>query len=145
MGDNTAIVISDDEGSNNHDAEVNEPPLVKEEKKDGDMEADDELPNWLPDGWVMEVFLTEDGTENRYYSSPISDSTFTSRAEVLEFLFSRVDERILRSEKCAEEMTLQRAHQWLPPGWLIEVRAGGKNMDMMYKVQLNAISKLSRL
>ncbi|GJN24079.1 hypothetical protein PR202_gb11793 [Eleusine coracana subsp. coracana] len=55
------------------------------------------------------------------------------QAEVLQFLFSREDERILKSEKCAAKMTLPRAHQWLPSGWLMEVRAGGKNMDMMFK------------
>ena len=29
---------------------------------------------------------------------------------------------------------LQKAHEWLPKGWLVEIRAGGENMDKMFKV-----------
>lgn len=29
---------------------------------------------------------------------------------------------------------MQMTHEWLPKGWIIEVRAGGKNMNKMYKV-----------
>jgi hypothetical protein len=29
---------------------------------------------------------------------------------------------------------------WLPDSWVIEVRAGGKMMDKMYKVNFNSLS-----
>jgi hypothetical protein len=29
---------------------------------------------------------------------------------------------------------MQKAHKWLPEGWLVEIRAGGENMDKMFKV-----------
>jgi hypothetical protein len=43
----------------------------------------------------------------QYYTSPISDYTFTSQSEVLEYLFSGMDEQILQSKESAAEMTLQ--------------------------------------
>jgi hypothetical protein len=29
---------------------------------------------------------------------------------------------------------MQKAHEWLPKGWFVEIRAGGENMDKMFKV-----------
>jgi hypothetical protein len=29
---------------------------------------------------------------------------------------------------------MQKVHEWLPKGWLDEIRAGGENMDKMFKV-----------
>jgi hypothetical protein len=34
---------------------------------------------------------------------------------------------------------MQRTHEWLPKGWLVEIRAGGDNMDKMYKVAFDCI------
>jgi hypothetical protein len=42
----------------------------------------------------------------QYYTSPISDYTFTTQSEVLDYLFSGIDERMLKSKECAAEMTL---------------------------------------
>ncbi|TVU46471.1 hypothetical protein EJB05_06011, partial [Eragrostis curvula] len=99
MSDKEMVVVSDDAG-------VKELLLLKDGKKVDDRETTEDLPDWLPDGWIMESFRTEDGTINQYYTSPISDYTFTSKAEVLEYLFSGMDERIQESKECAE-MTLQ--------------------------------------
>ena len=35
---------------------------------------------------------------------------------------------------CLPDCSMQESHTWLPRGWVIEVRAGGKKMDKMYKV-----------
>ncbi|KAF2933141.1 hypothetical protein DAI22_04g059700 [Oryza sativa Japonica Group] len=68
-----------------------------------------------------------------YYTSPISGLTFTMKSEVLQYLFSGMDERFLESKNCAADNQLIMTHEWLPKGWIIEVRAGGKNMNKMYK------------
>ncbi|KAL6634385.1 hypothetical protein ACP70R_027056 [Stipagrostis hirtigluma subsp. patula] len=90
-------------------------------------------PEWLPDGWIMEVYRTDNGTINRYYTSPVSGYTFTMKSEVLEYLFSGIDERLLETKQCAAKISFLTTHNWLPKGWVIEIRAGGKNMDKMYK------------
>jgi hypothetical protein len=43
----------------------------------------------------------------QYYTSPISNYTFTTKSEVLEYLFSRTDERMLESKECGAENSLQ--------------------------------------
>ncbi|XP_062196474.1 uncharacterized protein LOC133899503 [Phragmites australis] len=123
MGDKSVIVISDDEG-------VKQPVAPNEEEED---EALAEAPDWLPDGWIMEVYHGKDGTINRYYTSPVSDYTFNMPSEVLEYLFSGTDERILESKGCAAEKMLQKEQEWLQKGWVMEIRAGGEKMDKMYK------------
>ncbi|PUZ38146.1 hypothetical protein GQ55_9G173800 [Panicum hallii var. hallii] len=107
--------------------------IVSNEEEEEDIEALAEPPDWLPDGWIMEVYREEDGTINRYYTSPISDYTFNMKSEVLEYLFSQADERILESKESGAENSFQKEHEWLPKGWVMEVRAGGENMDKMYK------------
>ncbi|KAM0865212.1 hypothetical protein ACQ4PT_043431 [Festuca glaucescens] len=64
-------------------------------------------PDWLPDGWVMEVKHGEDGAPYQYFVSPVSGFKFRMKAE--------------------------KVHEWLPKGWLGEIRAGGENMDKMFK------------
>ena len=46
----------------NHETASNE-----EEEEEEDIEALAEPPDWLPDGWIMEVYREEDGTINRVY------------------------------------------------------------------------------
>ncbi|KAG2539944.1 hypothetical protein PVAP13_9NG501900 [Panicum virgatum] len=134
-GDKSVIEISDDK-------RVEEPPttLVNEKVAKEDIEALAQAPDWLPDGWIMEVYCEEDGTIRRYYTSPVSDCTFTTDKEVLDYLFSGKDERILESkeeERAAADSTLHKTHQWLPKGWVMEIRAGGDiyiyiYMDLFY-------------
>uniref|UniRef100_A0A0D9ZIB0 MBD domain-containing protein n=1 Tax=Oryza glumipatula TaxID=40148 RepID=A0A0D9ZIB0_9ORYZ len=89
----TSIVISDDE--------------KKEIQQDvEDLEEEEDRPGWLPDGWIMEVYQGDDGTIYRYYTSPISGLTFTMKSEVLQYLFSGMDERFLESKNCAADNQL---------------------------------------
>ncbi|KAM0827940.1 hypothetical protein ACQ4PT_067868 [Festuca glaucescens] len=91
-------------------------------------------PDWLPNGWVMEVKCGEDGTPYQYFVSPTSGSKFRMKAEVLNYLFAEMDEHWIQSkEKAACSSMLPKAHGWLPKGWLVEIRAGGENMDKMFK------------
>uniref|UniRef100_A0A0D3FTI4 MBD domain-containing protein n=1 Tax=Oryza barthii TaxID=65489 RepID=A0A0D3FTI4_9ORYZ len=103
------------------------------EEKDKDAEVLEELPDWLPDGWIMEVRCGDNGNIYRYYTSPVSGYTFSTKMETLHYLFSEMDERVLESQACADDNELHRMHTWLPDGWAIEVRAGGKKMEKMYK------------
>ncbi|EAZ29862.1 hypothetical protein OsJ_13921 [Oryza sativa Japonica Group] len=93
----------------------------------------DDRPGWLPDGWIMEVYLGDDGTIYRYYICPVSGRTFTMKSEVLHYLFSEMDQCFTESKNRAVGSNLTRTHEWLPKGWLVEIRAGGDNMDKMYK------------
>ncbi|KAL5213678.1 hypothetical protein ABZP36_002830 [Zizania latifolia] len=98
-----------------------------------DEEDEFERPGWLPDGWIMEVNRADDGTIHQYYTSPVSGFTFMRESEVMKHLFSGIDERFLESKDYAVGNNLSGTHRWLPKGWLIEIRAGGENMDKMYK------------
>ncbi|XP_052151860.1 uncharacterized protein LOC127770234 [Oryza glaberrima] len=93
----------------------------------------DDRPGWLPDGWIMEVYLGDDGTIYRYYICPVSGRIFTMKSEVLHYLFSEMDQCFTESKNRAVGSNLTRTHEWLPKGWLVEIRAGGDNMDKMYK------------
>uniref|UniRef100_I1PJA0 MBD domain-containing protein n=1 Tax=Oryza glaberrima TaxID=4538 RepID=I1PJA0_ORYGL len=93
----------------------------------------DDRPGWLPDGWIMVVYRGDDGTIYQYYICPVCGSTFTMKSEVLHYLFSEMDQRFMESKNCAVGCILMRTHEWLPKGWLVEIRAGGDNMDKMYK------------
>lgn len=42
----------------------------------------------------------------QYYTSPISGLTFTMKSEVLQYLFSGMDERFLESKNCAADNQL---------------------------------------
>ncbi|KAG0548732.1 hypothetical protein BDA96_01G192400 [Sorghum bicolor] len=129
MGDKPITMVSDEKAK--------EPTTLDEEE---DIEALAEPPDWLPDGWIMEAYRTEDGTIIRYYTSPISNYTFTTKSEVLEYLFSGTDERMLESKERGAENTLKRQHEWLPKGWVMEIRAGGEKTDKMYKFYVHSIT-----
>ncbi|KAM0927340.1 hypothetical protein ACQ4PT_002816 [Festuca glaucescens] len=58
-------------------------------------------PDWLPDGWVMEVKHGEDGTPYQYFVSPTSGSKFRMKAEVLNYLFAEMDEHWIQSKEKA--------------------------------------------
>ncbi|XP_021318704.1 uncharacterized protein LOC8069424 isoform X3 [Sorghum bicolor] len=130
-GKNNGLVISDD-NTLKQTVEVGKQErqgkevLVVEEldELNEDSGSLDEPPGWLPDGWIMEVCQEVNGSIYQYYTSPMSGYTFTSKMDTLHYLFSGVEERTLE---------LQKSHTWLPRGWVIEVRAGGKKMDKMYK------------
>jgi hypothetical protein len=47
---------------------------------------------------------------------------------------------LFKTEFYFPDCGMQRLHAWLPGGWVIEVRAGGKKMDKMYKVGWRFIS-----
>lgn len=97
------------------------------------MKALEELPDWLPDGWIMEIRHGDDDTIYRYYTSPISGYTFTMESEVLHYLFSGIDEDLLESKSCIEGDTLQKTHECLPKGSVIEARDKGEKIDKMDK------------
>uniref|UniRef100_A0ACD5YAH2 Uncharacterized protein n=1 Tax=Avena sativa TaxID=4498 RepID=A0ACD5YAH2_AVESA len=110
--------------------EVKVPEDVQENMED-DVE---QPPDWLPDGWIMEVKRGNDGTPYQYFVSPVSGARFMMKAEVLNYLFSEMDEHWIQAKKSAESISfLPKVHEWLPKGWLIEIRAGGENMDKMFK------------
>uniref|UniRef100_A0ACD5YDB2 Uncharacterized protein n=1 Tax=Avena sativa TaxID=4498 RepID=A0ACD5YDB2_AVESA len=90
-------------------------------------------PDWLPDGWIMEVKRGDDGIPYQYFVSPVSGARFMMKAEVLDYLFSEMDEHWIESKKSAESISFLSVHEWLPKGWLLEIRAGGEKMDKMFK------------
>ncbi|KAL6660451.1 hypothetical protein ACP70R_001997 [Stipagrostis hirtigluma subsp. patula] len=102
-------------------------------EKPDEVDRDVEPPDWLPDGWIMEVRRDDNSSIYRYYICPLSGYTFSSEKETLDFLFSGMEGGVLELQACAEDDKLHKMHTWLPEGWLIEIRAGGKQMEKMYK------------
>ncbi|XBI88278.1 hypothetical protein VPH35_026263 [Triticum aestivum] len=93
-----------------------------------------EPPDWLPDGWIWEVRRGDDGELYEYYICPVSGAEFRMKAEVLNYLFSEMDEKYIESmDAAAAPGMLHKEHDWLPEGWRLEIRAGGENKDKMYK------------
>ncbi|KAF7111283.1 hypothetical protein CFC21_111309 [Triticum aestivum] len=114
-------------------SDVEEVKLLKDVK--GKMEdAVVEAPDWLPDGWIMEVQCGDNGTLYKYFISPVSGAKFRMKPEVLNYLFSEMDEHYLEAKDSVDHKMLPKSHEWLPKGWLLEIRAGGENMDKMYKI-----------
>ncbi|KAM0865213.1 hypothetical protein ACQ4PT_043432 [Festuca glaucescens] len=111
---------------------------VPEDVKENMKEDMAQTPDWLPDGWVMEVKRGEDGALYQYFVSHISGSKFRMKAEVLNYLFSEMDEHWIQSNEKAERSSMLPAHEWLPKGWFVEIRAGGENMDKMFKAMYTA-------
>ncbi|XBI97575.1 hypothetical protein VPH35_017916 [Triticum aestivum] len=93
-----------------------------------------EAPDWLPDGWIMMVRRGDDGALYRYFISPVSGAKFTMKSEVLDYLFSEMDEHYIKANYFVADSMLSKSHEWLPKGWLVEIRAGGENVDKMYKI-----------
>ncbi|XBI88280.1 hypothetical protein VPH35_026265 [Triticum aestivum] len=105
-----------------------------------------EPPDWLPDGWIWEVRRGDDGELYEYYICPVSGAEFRMKAEVLNYLFSEMDEKYIESmDAAAAPGMLHKEHDWLPEGWRLEIRAGGENKDKMYKVLAELILNPSGL
>nr|CAH67758.1 H0124E07.5 [Oryza sativa] len=117
MGKSPSVGILDDDDRD--EVKSSEEATKNLQSDDDDVDG---RPGWLPDGWIME-----------YYICPLSGTTFTTKSEVLDYLFSEMDQCFLESKNHAVGSNLMRTHEWLPKGWLVEIRAGGDNMDKMYK------------
>ncbi|XP_074586311.1 uncharacterized protein LOC141841998 [Curcuma longa] len=110
-----------------------------------------EPPGWLPDGWIMEVRKGIQGRVYRYYTCPISESTFCSREEVIHYLMNARSEKLIdvkpetdssKISKCLKMANHENVNEvkkspvlWLPQGWIVElrVRKVGGNDEEKYK------------
>nr|CAD1840846.1 unnamed protein product [Ananas comosus var. bracteatus] len=108
-------------------------------------------PEWLPDGWIMEVRRgRKSGSLYHYYTSPISGSTFCSRNEVLHHLnFMEVDHAALETRACPEDEKMQlvvsadNSLGWLPSGWILEIRSRGSGTEAeeRYKCYIDPVTE----
>ncbi|XP_060203576.1 methyl-CpG-binding domain-containing protein 13 isoform X1 [Lycium barbarum] len=91
------------------------------------------LPNWLPDGWKVEVKASKQGKKEKWYCDPSKGLKFCSKANVLRYLGS-VDSNCSKSsdtnemEKKGTEkfFTEKDASEGLPPGWIKELKVRRK-------------------
>ncbi|KAJ6817863.1 methyl-CpG-binding domain-containing protein 13 [Iris pallida] len=99
-------------------------------------------PDWLPDGWIMEVGVTQAGDTFEYYLSPVSEQKFCTKKEVLSFLIATNDDGYASEiTSCSGDNgqivieQVENSHEWLPPGWLLEIRVlmSGGNAGQKYK------------
>ncbi|TVU13310.1 hypothetical protein EJB05_40358, partial [Eragrostis curvula] len=98
-----------------------------------DEESLEEPPGWLPDGWIMEAHGDDNSSIYQYYTSQCPDTHSLQRGRRW-IIFSQGWMNVSWSLRHApRENDLHKSHTWLPGGWVIEVRAGGKEMDKMYK------------
>ncbi|XP_020570957.1 uncharacterized protein LOC110018072 isoform X2 [Phalaenopsis equestris] len=84
-------------------------------------------PEWLPDGWTVEVRNTRHG-KYRYYRSPVSGSTFQSKDEVLRHLsLAKHDSGTSGRASCSNESKKQPAKEIKeslePSGWILEIKS----------------------
>ncbi|WOL18222.1 hypothetical protein Cni_G27015 [Canna indica] len=85
-------------------------------------------PDWLPDGWIMEVRKGKKGFTYRYYTCPISGNTFCSKEEVFCYLTNIEPVPRARTIKSFEDndqklvLEVKDSLKWLPRGWVIEIR-----------------------
>ncbi|XP_008791903.2 uncharacterized protein LOC103708650 [Phoenix dactylifera] len=89
----------------------------------------EEPPEWLPDGWTMEVRRGKNGNIYRYYTSPVSSYTFCSKEAVMRYLnVVKVDGHESEISACSGDESprpvrqVKNSFKWLPPGWLLEIR-----------------------
>ncbi|XP_042381825.1 uncharacterized protein LOC121974714 [Zingiber officinale] len=105
-----------------------------------------EPPDWLPDGWIMEVRKGKMGRVYRYYTCPISEFTFCSREEAIRYLMNARSEKLVnvkpetdssKIKKCLKmtnhknENEVKHSPVW-PRGWVVELRVrkvGGKDEE----------------
>ncbi|KAJ6812331.1 methyl-CpG-binding domain-containing protein 13 [Iris pallida] len=119
---------------------------VKEEKKRGRKRKywkfASSPPDWLPDGWIMEVGVTQAGDTFKYYLSPVSEQKFRTKKEVLNYLSATKDDgyasEITSYSGVNRQFLIEQvedSHEWLPPGWILEIRIlmSGKNAGQKYK------------
>lgn len=102
-----------------------------------------EPPEWLPDGWTMEVRRGKNGNIYRYYTSPVSGYTFCTKAAVMHYLNVVKVDGVLEFELSAGSgddsprpvQQVKNTFNWLPPGWILEVRfrRRGSNTGQTYK------------
>ncbi|XP_073010234.1 uncharacterized protein [Typha latifolia] len=113
------------------------------------MSPDMEPPDWLPDGWIMEVRKGKNGSTYRYYTCPISGYTFCSKREVLHYLNiikdDDGDDPAFQINACFKDNNRQLIEPaidsitWLPSGWILEVRVetSGTKEEQIYKCYID--------
>ncbi|KAH0462174.1 hypothetical protein IEQ34_009749 [Dendrobium chrysotoxum] len=103
---------------------------------------EDSPPEWLPNGWTVEVRNTRRG-KYRCYRSPVSGCTFQSKEEVLHHLSGvKHGDGASRRASCSNDSKKQLVEEmkesleWLPSGWILEnrTRRSGKSTGKKYKV-----------
>ncbi|KAI0509985.1 hypothetical protein KFK09_010585 [Dendrobium nobile] len=109
---------------------------------------EDSPPEWLPNGWTVEVRNTRRG-KYRCYRSPVSGCTFKSKEEVLHHLSGeKHGDDASRRASCSNESNKQHVEEmkesleWLPSGWILEIktRKSGKTTGKQYKCYFEPIS-----
>ncbi|CAA7394370.1 unnamed protein product [Spirodela intermedia] len=107
---------------------------------DDDGVASPELPEWLPDGWIMKPVSRRDGSVERRavalptgisryfifapfasYVSPVSGRTFRSRDEVLHYLDFESSDAVEAVKPSLRKLNAI-SPIWLPSGWILEIK-----------------------
>ncbi|KAJ8536758.1 hypothetical protein K7X08_035159 [Anisodus acutangulus] len=89
------------------------------------------FPNWLPDGWKVEVRARKKGKKEKWYADPSKGLKFCSKADVLRYL-SSVDSNCSKTsdtkemEKKGTGKTEKAASEGLPSGWIKELKVRRK-------------------
>ncbi|BAS88025.1 Os04g0192775 [Oryza sativa Japonica Group] len=115
MGKSPSVGILDDDDRD--EVKSSEEATKNLQSDDDDVDG---RPGWLPDGWIMEVYCDDDGTIYRYYICPLSGTTFTTKSEVLDYLFSEMDQCFLESKNHAvgSNLTVRHMNGFQRAGWL---------------------------
>ncbi|XP_072984190.1 uncharacterized protein [Typha latifolia] len=113
-----------------------------------------ERPEWLPEGWTVEVNTTENGTVSSLYMCLESGCKFHLKEEVISYINNK------KADGCASSVVssfgdnksqlaepVQDSLNWLPTGWISEtrIRKSGAAAGRPYKVVVQTESGVDGL
>ncbi|XP_072960655.1 uncharacterized protein [Typha angustifolia] len=108
-----------------------------------------ERPEWLPEGWTVEVNTTENGTVSSLYTCLESGCKFHSKEEVISYINNK------KADGCASSVVssfgdnksqlaepVQDSLNWLPTGWISEtrIRKSGAAAGRPYKIFIDPLT-----
>ncbi|XP_020241385.1 methyl-CpG-binding domain-containing protein 13 [Asparagus officinalis] len=111
--------------------------------------AEEKSPDWLPEGWAVEIREGDDGEKVKCYISPVPEHTFYSKQEVLHHHgVTKVDGHTSDAAPISKHNEMDVAPQvrnspeWLPHGWILEIRARqtGDKAGQKYKSYFDPFS-----
>ncbi|XP_058083112.1 uncharacterized protein LOC131231048 isoform X2 [Magnolia sinica] len=112
----------------------------------------EESPEWLPDGWIVEVRTRKGGfsagAKDKYYIDPTMQCKFRSKDEVLRYLAKGKPGKLMSQPMSVPTISvptmsvpMEGSPKWLPMGWTVEIktRKKGRRLGSRYKCYIDPI------
>ncbi|XP_052211499.1 uncharacterized protein LOC127814199 isoform X8 [Diospyros lotus] len=108
-----------------------------------------ESPDWLPAGWT-EQFVVKDGREIKHYFNTETGQKFYSKKDLIRYVGignvscktpeqkDNFEERCSKKKPMRLAMKTNETPEWLPPGWIMELKA--KSSGKKYKCYVDPVT-----